>query len=547
MFSGIRGRIIVIVAVVGLALGSLIVNGINLGLDLRGGMHLALEVQDPNGTMTDDQLRDATDQNLNVLRNRIGAFGVAEPLIQKVGDTRIIVELPGIDDEERAKAVIEQQAFLEWQLVRPSADFQRVTDRMDRAIAQGIREQGLTVPEADTVAPADTVAADRQDVRDLLFGRGDTAAVGDSAQADTTGADSLAAPAGPGGQPLTSLLLGSGREGEFVVAEQDVPRVKQYLSLPGVIDLLPRGTELVWASRPEGQGAQLYRSLYLLERQPFITGERLREAIAGRDPQFNKTIVTFELDRRGGRVFEDVTSRNIGNRIAIVLDTLVHSAPVVESRIGASGQIDLQQAPMQEASDLALVLRAGALPAPLEVVEQRSVGPSLGADSIAQGRIAGIIGIVLVVAIMIYYYRMAGVIAVVALVLYTILLLGGLAGLGADLTAPGIAGLILSMGMAVDANVLIFERIREELAHGRSTRAAVEEGFKNAMSAIVDSNLTTVITGLILYQVGTGPVRGFAVTLTLGIIASFFTAVYITKTFFLIYLSRKRAADPISI
>jgi protein-export membrane protein SecD len=548
MFSGIRGRIIVIVAIVGLALGSLIVNGINLGLDLRGGMHLALEVQDPNGTMTEDQLRDATDQNLNVLRNRIGAFGVAEPLIQKVGDTRIIVELPGIDDEERAKAVIEQQAFLEWQLVKPSADFTRVAERMDRAIAQGIREQGLPMPEA--AAPAaggDTAVGGQQDVRDLLFGRGDTTAAGDSAQADTTGADSLAAPTGPGARPLTSLLLGSGREGEFVVAEQDVPRVKQYLSLPGVIDLLPRGTELVWASRPEGQGAQLYRSLYILERQPFITGERLREAIAGRDPQFNKTIVTFELDRRGGRVFEDVTSRNIGNRIAIVLDTLVHSAPVVESRIGANGQIDLQQAPMQEASDLALVLRAGALPAPLEVVEQRSVGPSLGADSIAQGRIAGIIGIALVLGIMIYYYRMAGVIAVVALALYVILLLGGLAGLGADLTAPGIAGLILSMGMAVDANVLIFERIREELAHGRSTRAAVEEGFKNAMSAIVDSNLTTVITGLILYQVGTGPVRGFAVTLTLGIIASFFTAVYITKTFFLIYLSRKRAADPISI
>ena len=202
---------------------------------------------------------------------------------------------------------------------------------------------------------------------------------------------------------------------------------------------------------------------------------------------------------------------------------------------------------MQEASDLALVLRAGALPAPLEVVEQRSIGPSLGSDSIQQGRIAGIIGILLVVAIMVFYYRFAGVLAVAALILYAMLLLGGLAGLNAALTAPGIAGIILSIGMAVDANVLIFERIREELRHGRSTRAAVEEGFRNAMSAIVDSNLTTVITGLILYQVGTGPVRGFAVTLTMGIIASFFSAVYITKTFFLIYLSRKRASDPISI
>jgi preprotein translocase subunit SecD len=292
---------------------------------------------------------------------------------------------------------------------------------------------------------------------------------------------------------------------------------------------------------------QLYRPLYFLESRPFITGERLREATAGRDPQYNKTIVTFELDRRGGRIFDQVTSQHIDDRIAIVLDTVVHSAPVVISRIGARGQIDMAQAPMEEASDLALVLRAGALNKPLSILEQRTVGPSLGQDSINQGAIAGLVGLVLVVIWMIWIYRFSGVLAVGALTIYALLVLGGMALIDATLTAPGIAGFILSVGMAVDANVLIFERTREELMAGRSNRIAIDEGFKNAMSAIIDSNVTTIITGLILYQVGTGPVRGFAVTLTIGVIASMFTAVFVTRTFMLMYLERRRPTEPISI
>jgi preprotein translocase subunit SecD len=225
----------------------------------------------------------------------------------------------------------------------------------------------------------------------------------------------------------------------------------------------------------------------------------------------------------------------------------VHSAPVVRGRIGANGQIEMGNATMEEASDLALVLRAGALPAPLEVVEQRSVGPSLGQQAVDKGEIAGMIGILMVVAFMTYIYRLAGLMAVTALGFYVLYVLAMLAGLDATLTAPGIAGFILSIGMAVDANVLIFERIREELEAGRSQRAAVDAGFDNAMSAIIDTHITTIITSLILYQVGTGPVQGFAVTLSIGILASFFTAVYITRTLFLIYLDRKRPAAPISI
>jgi preprotein translocase subunit SecD len=257
--------------------------------------------------------------------------------------------------------------------------------------------------------------------------------------------------------------------------------------------------------------------------------------------------VAFQFNRAGGRRFSNFTTQHIGDYIAIVLDDEIVSAPVVQDRIGASGVINMGNSDMVEAADLALVLRAGALPARLEIMEERTVGPSLGQDSIDRGRIAGMIGIAFVVVIMVFYYHMAGVLAVLALSVYGVLVMGGLAAIGATLTLPGMAGLILSVGMAVDANVLIFERIREELALGRATRTAVDEGFAHALSAIVDANITTLITALILYQFGTQSVRGFAVTLSIGIVASFFSALYVTRTFFLIYLSGKKASDPISI
>jgi preprotein translocase subunit SecD len=541
MFGTLKGRILVLVAVIIAAAGFLYANnGVTRGLDLQGGMHLALEVDDPEGTLTPEMRRDYTDQNLHILRNRMDEFGVAEPLIQKVGDDRIIVELPGIRDEARAKSIIEQSAFLEFKLVRSTNEVLSALQRMDRVVGAAIGQDTALAAEA---APP----AEGGSIQDMVFRRqqaGDTAAAGDTLGMSQ---DTALAPLAPAAQrPLTALIL-EGGDGEFLVAEQDVNTVKRYLALPGVIDLMPRQVELRWDAQSLARGGVLYRSLYVLNARPFVTGERLTGATAGRDPQFNQTMVSFELDRRGGRLFGEATGANIGNRIAIVLDTLVHSAPVVRSRIEQRGQIDMGQASMTEARDLALVLRAGALTVPLRIVEQRSIGPSLGRDSIERGQLAGLIGLFLVVAIMIYYYRAAGTLAIVALSIYVLLLFGGLAAIGATLTAPGIAGFILSIGMAVDANVLIFERIREELNLGRSPRAAVDAGFQHAMSAIVDSNLTTLITALILFQVGTGPVRGFAVTLAIGIIASFFSAVFITKTFFLLYLERKRAGEPISI
>ena len=286
----------------------------------------------------------------------------------------------------------------------------------------------------------------------------------------------------------------------------------------------------------------------MLEEESFLTGEQLEDASAGRDPQFNQSQVQFQFSRAGGRQFARFSGANVGNFLAIVLDNEVMSAPVIRDRIGARGQIDMGQGtPLEEARDLALVLRAGALPARINIIEERTVGPSMGQDSIDQGQIAGLVGIAFVIVVMVGYYGLAGLLAVGALGVYVVLVLGGLAIMNATLTVPGIAGLILSIGMAVDANVLIFERIREELANGRATRTAVDEGFQHALSAIVDANITTLITALILFQFGTGPVRGFAVTLSIGIVASFFSALFVTRTFFLAYLSGKKGSDPISI
>jgi preprotein translocase subunit SecD len=299
---------------------------------------------------------------------------------------------------------------------------------------------------------------------------------------------------------------------------------------------------------PEAEENQAMRSLWLVDTDALMTGEYLESAVAATDPQFGRPIVNFELNRRGGRTFGRETGRNIGKQMAIVLDQQVYTAPVIQGQISRSGQITLGQSTMEDAADLALVLRAGALPAPLKIVEERTVGPSLGQDSVNSGFFAGLIGLAGVVLIMIGYYRVAGVFAVTALSLYVLYTMGALAAMDAVLTFPGIAGLVLSVGMSVDANVLIFERIREELEAGRAVRPAVNEGFKQALSAIVDSNITTLLTAAILFYVGTGPIRGFAVTLGVGIVISMFTAIFVTRTLFTLYLERRSpAAQGLSI
>ncbi len=559
MLKSLRGRIVLIVAILAISGYYILREGLKLGLDLQGGMHLVVEIDDPDGTLTDDARADAIDRAETVLRTRIDELGVEEPLIQKVGNDRIIVELAGISDENQAKDVIRRAAFLEFKLVRSWADLGPDLPRIDRVVVATLGADSLTSLGRDVQAPTSSI-------EELLFGgppeEDSAAAEGDSAAAGAEAVVDAAAAEGDEEEgaealeeeddstvlsPFTSLLNQGGEDGVYLVAEEDVEVAELFLGIPDVQRALPRDVALQWGMEPVALTGRIYRQLFVLEEDAFINGQMLENAVSARDPQFNTPQVQFELSRRGGRRFAEVTGQNVGEFLAIVLDGEVVSAPVIRDRIGARGQIELGGSTLQEASDLALVLRAGALPAPLRIMEERTVGPSLGQDSVDQGRVAGIIGIVLVVLVMCAYYRMAGILSVCALGIYVVLVLGGLAGFGATLTVPGIAGLILSIGMAVDANVLIFERIREELDAGRTVRTAVEDGFGNALSAIVDANITTLITALILFQFGTGPVRGFAVTLSIGILASFFTALYVTRSFFVMYLSRKKATDPISI
>jgi preprotein translocase subunit SecD len=552
MFKTLRGRIVTVLLIVGVAVwqlfahyqrscgegapASCVKTPLRLGLDLQGGMHLVLEVDDPEGTMTSEARADMIERVEMIVRTRIDEFGIEEPLIQRVGAERLIVELAGISDEEQAKNIVTTNAFLEFKLVQPPAEMDAALPRIDRAIVAAL---GL-----DSIRAMGRAAGEGSRIEDLLFRQND------STPSDSTGAaaaDSAEAAANAV-RPFSSLLSFGDIPGTYLVDVEDAPAARHFLSLPEVQRAIPRGTSLQWGRDIVPRGVRTYQQLYVLTEEPFLTGDQLEDATAQRDTQFNQSIVLFQLSRAGGREFSRFSGANVGNFLAIVLDGEVMSAPVIRDRIGARGQIEMGQGtPLEEARDLALVLRAGALPARIAIIEERTVGPSLGQDSIDAGMMAGIVGTIAVILMMIAYYRIAGALAVGALGVYVLLILGGLAALNAPLTMPGIAGIILSIGMAVDANVLIFERIREEQAKGRATRTAVDEGFANAMSAIIDSNITTLITALVLYTFGTGPVQGFGVTLSLGILSSFVSAVYVTKTFFLIYVSGKRATDPISI
>ncbi len=508
----------------------------NKGLDLRGGMHLGLELDESERVST-DRARDI-DLALTILRKRIDEFGVAEPLIQKVGDERIVVELAGIDDPNRAKAVVQQAAFLEFKITDRSGALENALPAMDRTL----RRLGLdSVPGAVDGAPSPL---------GQLLGQDQDTTAADSTAADSTAGDTAASDLAPLiGGTLSSLITPSGAmPGEYLVPETAFIRVDSLLRIPEVRRHLPRGLEFRWNYQPTSVGVEAYRFLYVLESESIMDGTHLVDAQAGLDPVTNGPIVTFDLDRAGGRRFGRMTQAHVGDYMAILLDNRVQGQPpVIQSRIDRRGQITLDGRTIQDARDLALTLKAGALPIPLKIVEQRQVGATLGEDSKQAGIIAGVVGTVLVVAIMIAYYKTAGVLAVLALIFYVLLTMGGLAGIDATLTLPGLAGLVLSIGLAVDANVLIFERIREELAVGKTTRLAVDEGFAQAMSAIVDSNVSTIMTAMFLFQFGTGPVKGFAVTLIMGVIASMITAIFVTRTLFMIWLDRKPAMTSLSI
>ena len=506
------------------------------GLDLQGGMHLALEIDESKGTVPDRS--EALDRAIKVVRTRIDEFGVAEPVVQKSGDSQIIVELPGIDDPQRAMAVVQKSAFLEFQITDKTQALEKVLPRFDAIV----RESGLAGKAADV--RGDT-ARNEKGLQGLLTSGKDSARKDSTAKNDTTKKDSLALTAGG----AFSKLIQQGQfPGEYFVADRDVTTLQSYLDLPAIQAALPPGKVLRWGSDTVSLGATPYRPIYMVDSRPIITGESLIGAKPNQVP-IEGTVVEFTLSNEGGRRFRAETAKHIRDYMAIVLDQRVMGRPpVIQSAIGTRGQITMGQGrSLQDAQDLALVLRAGALPVPLKVAEVRNIGASLGADSIRNGVRALLIAMGLVVLIMIVYYRFSGVLAVVALGLYVIYTMAMLAYFNAVLTMPGLAGFVLSVGIAVDANVLIFERIREELDRGKTVRTAIDEGFRHAMTAIVDTSVTTILTAAVLYQYGTGPVQGFAVTLIAGITASLFTAIFVVRTFYLLWLSRSRGAQTLSI
>src|SRR5262245_2075196 len=512
------------------------------GLDLKGGTYLALEVNDSAQKIPADQKKEAIDRALKVVRTRIDGFGVSETVVQKQGDDRIVVQIPGEQDPERARRVVEEVAVLQFNITDKTQALERALPRLD----QVIKQRGLT-PKSDTTKGA---APSTQKGLQGLLTNADTAAK--KAGADTskkTAADSAAADSlkvQPGGA-ISSLLEQGQIPGEVYIESAKLPTLENYLADSVVRAALPPGKEFFPGTDSTILQGKTYKTYYLVDAKPIITGEYLKDARPNQNST-EGTVVEFTLSNEGGRRFRTETGRHVHDYMAIILDNRVMGRPpIINSAIGTRGQITMGGKDLAAAQDLSLVLRAGALPVPLRVAEQRVIGPSLGQDSIDKGTRAALIAVLLVVVIMLVYYRFSGLLAVGGLVLYVLWTLAALSGFDAVLTLPGIAGFVLSIGIAVDANVLIFERIREELNHGKTVRTAIDEGFRHAMPAIIDSNVTTVLTAAVLYQYGTGPVKGFAVTLIAGILSLFVSCIFVVRTFYLLWLQRSRGAQTLSI
>ncbi len=469
---------------------------LHLGLDLQGGMHVVLEVD--RSRLNAAEAKDAPERAMEIIRNRVDQFGVAEPLIQREGEDRIVVQLPGLTDPVRAKELIGKTALLEFKLVRTPEESNNLFARLD----------GYLAARGAGGVPGDTLA---------------------------------------GNEPLSRHFLD--RASGFVVQE-DLPAVGRLLATPGLDSIIPSDSQLLWGDAGESMDNRTGRALYVVKRQPEMTGSMIASAIhqvglKSTDP--GAWGVSMKLTPQGRVDFARTTGNNVGRRLAIVLDGVVSSAPNIQERIPNGSASITGNFTDETSKDLAIVLRAGALPAPVTVIEERTVGPSLGGDSIQQGLTAGLVGAVLVVVFMSVYYQLSGLIAITALVLNMLYLIGAmvfvptwLGGVPATLTLPGIAGIVLTIGMAVDANVLIFERIREELRNQKTIRESVRLGYDRAFRTILDANVTTLISSLFLFQFGTGPIKGFAVTLSIGLIANMFTAVLFTRMIYDFWLDRAK-------
>jgi len=484
-----------------------------------------------------DEADDAINRVLEILQNRVDQFGVSEPTIQKQGKHRIVVELAGIQDSERARALLQSTALLEFYLVKNVAVTNEIIAQLDDALKSDINEGADPIKEDKEPKKEENKTEDQSTTVSELFGESDS----QTANADTENTlDDIFSEA-----PFSGLL--TSLPGDIGIEEKNVYAFKKLLAKPEVQSKLNNANGQFLLSQEvetatTNDAVSFYR-LYYLEKKPELTGGIVEEAEANLGSlgggSAGQPVVSLAMNSEGSRTWSRVTGSNVGERIAIVLDQKVHMAPSIREKIpGGRTQIE-GFANINEAKDLAIILRAGALPAPVNIIEERIVGPSLGADSIAQGTRAVMVGLLTVLVFMLVYYRLAGTVADFALVWNILLVLAILASLQATLTLPGIAGLILTVGMSIDANVIIFERIREELRKGKTPKAAIDSGYDRAITTIIDANVTTLIASLVLYQFGTGPIKGFATVLFWGILISMFTAVFITRTIFNAYVSRK--------
>lgn len=510
MKKNLRWKVVVILGVIALAVWSFYPPGekVNLGLDLRGGVHLVLRVQ------TDDALQLETDTTVEQLRDTLNTAGIQYTNLEVLGETQFVVE--GIqDDQAYRQAAIAVDAVFDRSsgaarytyTIRPNIAVQLREETVAQAIQtieRRVNELGVAEPivarhgEADQILVQLPGVTDVQRAKEIIRN--------------------------------TALL-------ELKLVEQG-PFGSQELALQAVGNNLPPDMEIVSGSDDFAGAGTPTTQYYIVRRVAPVTGRDLRNARPSLDLN-NLPAVSFSLNAEGGRKFGEFTQANIGRQLAIILDNTVFSAPNIETRITDEGQIT-GSFTSQEAQDLSLVLRSGALPASLTYLEERTVGPSLGRDSVRAGVTASIGGLALVVVFMLGYYKVTGINAIVSITLNLGILLGLMAYLGAVMTLPGIAGFILTIGMGVDSNVLIFERIKEELRTNKGVRAAINAGFDRVWWTIVDTHVASLIAAMFLFQFGTGPIRGFATTLTIGLLANVFTAVFVSRTLFELVLSRRQ-------
>ncbi len=474
---------------------------LNLGLDLRGGVQIVLEV-DTKDLKSD--LSSAVDNNIEIIRNRIDQFGVAEPTIQKMDEKFIVVQLPGVKDPLSAEELVTRQAFLQFKLVADG----EVTEKVINQTSENVQRNLNLFPALAKLEKED------QAMRDSL------------GLADSTRVE----------QGIFRSLIGTSQN-DYVVKQTDIDLMKALLQDSNFQQLVPKdhqfAFESIGARTDQGKGP---RTIYVVSRNAQLSGDLLDNArmeigaSTAQDPKIaNKPYISLEFNRQGARLFERVTGDNVGKRLAIVVDDMVYSAPYIQDRIPEGKAIITGMFTRTEARSLAILLNNESLNAPLIPYSSTVVGASLGADSIRSGTMAGMIGIIVVIIFMLIYYKLSGLVADFVLIFNIGFILAALTAFGGTLTLPGIAGIILTIGMAVDANVLIFERIREELDAGKTPHTAVDAGYKRTIVTIWDANITTLIAAFVLWRFGTGPIRGFAVTLTIGIVGSMFCAIIFVR------------------